>query len=266
MSSRADAGARDYSFRSNLVGEQGVGSSYIGATPVSNALSGMNDPFFAPMPDSSIGWRSSARKTSTDNTAPDYASTLSRDTDMSVTWPRRDFQKHMDEAAVDEIVNALSPSKKGELLNALSPDKSSSSGGKASINTPTTAEAERSQRGSPTGLILREGLLDAAAGNIKQSTGRSMMLRTRKTITPNTVQRALAARRGRSSSGSSKRKRSMSPSPDEDDQGVAPDLSPPTKAQQKRKAVVVGSDSESDKEIKSESRTSSTGQGVPLHI
>jgi hypothetical protein len=79
---------------------------------------------------------------------PDYgASEVIRSrnsTDMSgISWPKRDFQRHMDEAAVDEIVRALSAEKKSQLMDILSPMKSLSSGVAAPANTPKTAEASK---------------------------------------------------------------------------------------------------------------------------
>ena len=110
------------------------------------ALTRDEDPFMGP---SSAGtqWRTRTRFNGTDESMPDYLSTGTghrrTSTDMSVQWPRRDFQRHMDEAAVDEIVEALSPEKRDELLDALSPVKSSSSGVAPPTNTPRTAEASK---------------------------------------------------------------------------------------------------------------------------
>lgn len=100
-----------------------------------------------PTPSSAYRWRSQMR--STDESMPDCPS-IGREhtrsgTEMSgVDWPRRDFQKHIDEAAIDEIIRALSPSKKDQLLSALSPGKSSDSAGlQQPSNTPLTAEASK---------------------------------------------------------------------------------------------------------------------------
>ena len=110
------------------------------------ALSRDEDPFMGP---ASAGqqWRSKTRSNSTDDTMPDYVSNgdghRRTSTEMSVAWPRRDFQRHMDEAAVDEIVQALSPEKRDQLMGALSPMKSSSSGLAPPANTPKTAEGSK---------------------------------------------------------------------------------------------------------------------------
>ena len=92
-------------------------------------------------------WRTKTRSNNTDESMPDYSPNGTghrrTSTDMSVQWPRRDFQKHMDEAAIDEIVQALSSEKRDELLDALSPVKSSSSGLAPPANTPKTAEASK---------------------------------------------------------------------------------------------------------------------------
>ncbi len=110
------------------------------------ALTRDEDPFMGPA-STSRQWRMKTRSNSTDETMPDYMSAgighSRTSTDMSVQWPRRDFQRHMDEAAVDEIVQALSPEKRDELLDALSPMKSSSSGLAPPANTPKTAEVSK---------------------------------------------------------------------------------------------------------------------------
>jgi hypothetical protein len=104
------------------------------------------EPFMLPL--SASRWRAKDPSHSTDDTMPDYGAcemTRSRNsTDMSgLSWPRRDFQRHMDEAAVDEIVRALSAEKKSQLMDILSPMRSSSSGVAAPANTPKTAEASK---------------------------------------------------------------------------------------------------------------------------
>lgn len=255
MSRRVEASSKEYAYRSPFGGVHST------ATPVVGALSGTNDPFFAPVPDSSIGWRSSARKTSTDDIMPDYASHSTErsraDTDMSVTWPRRDFQKHMDEAAVNEIIEALSPSKKGQLLSALSPERSSSSGIHAPINTPKTANPSRSPP---------EREVDGTTGSSRASSGQGVTTRSKKMIAM--VQPVLVRQRGRSSSGSSKRKRSRSPGVRTGDKDSSAGATPLSKVQQKRKlhsAVETDSDSDKDPSIKSESRKSSA-HGVPVEV
>lgn len=250
MSRKVEANSKEFSYRSSFGGVHST------AAPVA-ALSGPNDPFFAPVPESSLGWRSSARKTSTDDTMPDYSSHSTEHSqaysDMAITWPRRDFQKHMDEAAVDEIVQALSPSKKGQLLTALSPEKSSSSGIQPPINTPTTGDGSR--QGSSVEQTPRDSLAGAIARNV-QGNGQG--------VTTRSMKATVSTRRGRSSSGSSKRKRSLSPGLTITGKEAALDSPPPEKIQGRRKSPVVDKDSGSETEIKTESRKSSA-QGVSLH-
>jgi hypothetical protein len=181
------------------------------------AFSGANDPFLAPGPDSSVGWRSATRKFSTDESMPDYASHTterSRASEMSVMWERRDFQKHMDEAAVEEIIEALSPAKKGKLLHALSPGKSSSSGVFAPTNTPDsggTRKPSTASEDTPKGGL--SGAMSGNRGESQSGMGRTMKTRSMGvTSFTNETDEGASLRRTRSSSGSSKRKRSRSPS------------------------------------------------------
>jgi uncharacterized membrane protein len=110
------------------------------------ALSNGDDPFMGPS--SAVSrWRGKVSH-STDDTMPDFehvdSSHTRGSTDMSgVSWPRRDFQRHMDEAAIDEIIEALSPEKRNQLKEVLSPAESSSSGINAPSNTPKTASASK---------------------------------------------------------------------------------------------------------------------------
>jgi hypothetical protein len=110
------------------------------------ALSNDDDPFMGPS--SAVSrWRGKVSH-STDDTMPDFeqvdSSHTRGSTDMSgVSWPRRDFQRHMDEAAIDEIIEALSPEKRSQLKEVLSPAESSSSGINAPSNTPKTASASK---------------------------------------------------------------------------------------------------------------------------
>jgi hypothetical protein len=251
MSRKVEASHKEYPYRSAF------GAVHSTATPVP-ALSGTNDPFFAPVPESSLGWRST-RKSSTDETMQDSISHSTEHSqaysDMAITWPRRDFQKHMDEAAVDEIVQALSPSRKSQLLSALSPGKSSSSGIQPPINTPTTAEA--SQQGSSAEQTPKDGLGGPAASNLR-GLGHGVTTRAMKATG--------MMGRDRSSSGSSKRKRTLSPSPSLPRIEALYDPTPPAKSQYRGKAMLADdADSGSDVEInvKADSRKSSA-QGVSL--
>lgn len=112
-----------------------------------NALVGGDDPFIGPTPTSTTRWRSQMRSTdeSMSELHPSRSEHNRTETEMSgVDWPKRDFQKHIDEAAIEEIIRALSPSKKDQLLSALSPGKSSDSLGlHPPSNTPLTAEASK---------------------------------------------------------------------------------------------------------------------------
>jgi hypothetical protein len=110
------------------------------------ALSNGDDPFMGPS--SAVSrWRGKVSH-STDDSMPDFEHTTSShtrgSTDMSgVSWPRRDFQRHMDEAAIDEIIEALSPAKRNQLKEVLSPSESIGSGLNAPSNTPKTASASK---------------------------------------------------------------------------------------------------------------------------
>lgn len=148
-------------------------------------------------------WRTKSRSNGTDESMPDYLSTGTghrrTSTDMSVQWPRRDFQRHMDEAAVDEIVQALSPEKRDELLDALSPIKSSSSGLAPPANTPKTAEASKQPSPVLQGAdeVLSNGDLDLSR----------LLSRSRSTSNDSAVSTASNNER-RSSAGTGKRERS----------------------------------------------------------
>ncbi|ETN46139.1 uncharacterized protein HMPREF1541_00323 [Cyphellophora europaea CBS 101466] len=232
IASKVDQPYRAYAFRSGPSADSRFGTLPAGHSINVHGLSGPNDPFIAPGPESSIGWRSVNRKTSTDESMPDYTShgtEYSRaETEMSITWPRRDFQKHMDEATVEELIEALSPTKKGQLLYALSPTKSSSSGVQAPVNTP--AAADLNLRSSVAEGTPNEGLANAASGHrgiapaaaptrwildeqvnaIDSHKHGTVSTKVASTKVPHMADGVLTARRGRSSSGSSKRKRSCS--------------------------------------------------------
>lgn len=146
------SGSRQPSYHQFFVrGKQdpAIQSSFARNTPgmPSNAFVGGDDPFMGPTPSSAYRWRSQMR--STDESMPDCPlsepARSKSGTEMSgVDWPRRDIQKHIDEAAIDEIIRALSPSKKDQLLSALSPGKSSDNAGlMPPSNTPLTAEASK---------------------------------------------------------------------------------------------------------------------------
>ena len=141
-----------------------------------NALVGGEDPFMGPTPSSTARWRSQMR--STNESIPDLPTSRNEhnrtETEMSgVDWPKRDFQKHIDEAAIEEIIRALSPSKKDQLLNALSPGKTSDSFGlHPPSNTPLTAEASKQPTPEldvcgPRGLNLKSRM-DLEAGSVSR--------------------------------------------------------------------------------------------------
>lgn len=264
IATRADQSHKEYPFRTGVAASSRFGSQVLPTT--SNALSGTNDPFIAPAPESSLGWRSATRKFSTDESMPDYVShgtdSSRADTDMSINWPRRDFQRHMDEAAVEEIIEALSPTKKGQLLNALSPSNMSSSGVQAPVNTPTTDLLNQDASEEVTPRHVLSGPNAGNSGSI--STGaraswmpdtagkvaglRSMMTRSMRPsggITPDDLN-LLAHRRARSSSGSSKRKRSVSRRPQDAKRELKLDLTPPARAQTTRRTPLKNHETSSD--------------------
>lgn len=63
------------------------------------------------------------RKTSTDVSMPDYPASKNPTEMSGVAIQEQDFQEQVSRAAIDEIVRALTPSKRYALLNALSPSK-----------------------------------------------------------------------------------------------------------------------------------------------
>lgn len=287
IANKADQSYKEYAFRSGSAGPARFSGSQVGAVG-SNALSSHNDPFMAPGPESSLGWRSTQRKTSTDVSMPDYAShgtDASRaDTDMSINWPRRDFQRHMDEAAIEEIVEALSPSKKGQLLNALSPIRTSSSGVQPPANSPTT----EFNRGGSEEATPKEGLSTGIAGNSIQMTStvqagsntstktlgsRSMTTRSMRPGANSATEDVylLQRRRERSSSGSSKRKRSMSPFTHEIKRDLKLSLTSPTLVQNKKRSPLPLDEDTSESEsaasvCDTDRKSSTTSKGVSLDI
>lgn len=275
IASRAEQGLANYHYRGERALDS-TGSRKLSMTPMAQALTGANDPFIAPGP-SSIGWKSSARKISTDDSMPDYASHSTdhsrAGTDMSVSWPRRDFQKHMDEAAIEEIVQALSSAKKGQLLTALSPEKSSSSGIQPPINSPSIEVADLNDHSDQR--TPREGLLGPIAGNAKFDNARGVSTRAMKMQASDVLQGervAFAKQRGRSSSGSSKRKRSPShesaAGPPYTRKSRVFDVTPPAGATLEKRSVLIVNDSssESDSDNKPKSRVSSVeGVSVSSH-
>lgn len=199
------------------------------------ALSNGDDPFMGPS--SAVSrWQGQTRSGSTDETMPDYASGAAphrrTSTDMSgVSWPRRDFQRHMDEAAIDEIIEALSPEKRDRLKEMLSPDQSSSSGLHAPSNTPRTAEATKlpspvinpkegaeikvAEQVRGSGSLESDessGFHAGTSGTASKGSERAMITRSQKS-----KQAPLSSvnKRSRSTSKSSRKKRSLSPSANE---------------------------------------------------
>lgn len=216
-------------------------SRYPTVVPTNAFVSG-EDPFMGPTSSSAARWRSQIRSSdvSMSDDPPQKLEHSRTETEMSgVDWPRRDFQKHIDEAAIDEIIQALSPSKKDQLLNALSPGTRSGSGGpQPPTNTPLTAEssnaptpeagintrssespAERSISlpkdeadlpVNPSRPRARSHIGDSALTVLEQGMVRRS-LRNRPSATTRNVPVHADPLRDRSSSRSSKRKRSMSP-------------------------------------------------------
>lgn len=285
IASKADLSYRGFVSRLDPATDHRFGGMHPVQAGTSNALSGSNDPFIAPPPDSSIGWRS-ARKTSTDESMPDYMSygtdNSRAETEMSITWPRRDFQKHMDEAAIEEIIDALSPAKKVQLLSALSPGTTSSSGVQAPANTPNSYVNKQDSSNEET---PKEGLCNAASGNsgsaktistrasFHQASTRNMMTRSTKPATPYGTEEleTLRSRRGRSSSGSSKRKRSHSPEADKAKRDLKLDPTPPMMLQRTKRTPLsmdeTSSGSESAASVEEEDEAiNANGQGVTLNV
>jgi hypothetical protein len=249
--SRADAAAyRLYPIRNPPISMR-TSAAHPSTFGPGGALSNSDDPFMGP---SSAGarLRLQVRSNNTDDTMPDYVSAgdghSRAATEMSgIAWPRRDFQRHMDEAAVDEIIDALSSEKREQLIEALSPTKSFSPGLLPPANTPKTVEASkqrspvlaRSTGGSSTrllGLKLPGGGHESTSGDssvrsrsaawrksssVNSKTGldvrgRSIVTRSQRakksTVLQNDdVDADFETECDRSSSSSSKRKRSLSP-------------------------------------------------------
>lgn len=102
------------------------------------------DPFMGPsraIGSSKRATQAPARSTSHDVSMEDYISSKSSHsaiyTEMSdVCYPPKDFEKTMNEAAIEEIVKALSPVRRSQLLRALSPGKAIFAGTDPPNNTP----------------------------------------------------------------------------------------------------------------------------------
>jgi hypothetical protein len=153
-------------------------------------LSRDEDPFMGPS-SASHQWRPKGRSNSTDDTMPDYdadeAGHSRTTTEMSgISWPRRDFERHMNEAAIDEIVQALSPEKKSQLVKALSPKRSSSSGLQPPTNTPKTAET--SKQPSPV-LKGSNNIPETLAGGLDRLISRSRSLSDESSVSPSSDDR-----------------------------------------------------------------------------
>lgn len=91
-----------------------------------NTSPSFDDPFLCPAPAISRTKLLQARKSSTDASMPDYVSERvgrsREETEMSdVAYQKVDFLKHMNEAAITEIAQALSPERREELVITLSP-------------------------------------------------------------------------------------------------------------------------------------------------
>jgi hypothetical protein len=102
----------------------------------------VDDPFLIPsqpLNSSKLFHRKQTQTSSHDISMPDYRSRESRAvTDMSgISYNRLDFERQVNDAAVEEIVKALSPMKQIELLKALSPhSKTARSGSMPPENSP----------------------------------------------------------------------------------------------------------------------------------
>lgn len=110
---------------------------------VRNAAGTVDDPFLVPAQTSGISklfQRKQTQPSSHDVSMPDYRSGESRAvTEMSgISYNRVDFEKQMNNAAVEEIVKALSPTKQSELFKVLSPpNKATRSGSMPPENSPS---------------------------------------------------------------------------------------------------------------------------------
>ena len=92
-------------------------------------------------------WRSMLRSTSRDVSMPDYSSSKSIfNTEMSgVSATRASFEKQVNEAHPDEIVDALTPLRREQLLKILSASNSPATGlgTRAPTNTPQTSSGSK---------------------------------------------------------------------------------------------------------------------------
>ena len=108
---------------------------------IDHVLRAQEDPFMGPPLAPAIRGRQT-RSSSHDISMEDYVSSKSTHsrahTEMSgVTYPPKDFGKTMQEAAIEEIIEALSPVKRDQLFRALSPDTETHAGTEPPNNTPS---------------------------------------------------------------------------------------------------------------------------------
>jgi hypothetical protein len=111
------------------------------------------------------------RSSSHDVSMPDYRSAESRAlTEMSgVSYNRLDFERQVNNAAVEELVKALSPTKQEQLLKALSPPgKRSRDGSVPPENSPADTAPLRSNKGSQKVQTLYADL-DNVESSVDQS-------------------------------------------------------------------------------------------------
>ena len=126
-----------------------------------SAAGTVDDPFLVPSQPSSnpkLFQRKQAQSSSHDVPMSDYGSGESRAvTDMSgVSYNRLDFERQVNNAAVSEILKALSPGKQSQLFNALSPsNRIARTGSMPPDNSPADGASIAPLR---SGLVARDNL------------------------------------------------------------------------------------------------------------
>lgn len=138
-----------------------------------NAAGTADDPFLVELHSGTTKpyQNKQTRSTSHDLSMPDYRSAESRAlTDMSgVSYNKLDFERQVNNAAVDEIVKALSPTKQEQLLKALSPpERRTRRGNVPPENSPADTAPLRSSKGAQIAQINYADL-ESAESSIDES-------------------------------------------------------------------------------------------------
>ena len=125
------------------------------------------------------------RSTSHDVSMPDYVSSKSSQsrvyTEMSdVAYNRNDFEKSMKEAAIEEIIKALTPIRKAQLRKALNPGEKDASGTDPPNNTPASVPATETTTGLANAVAnstasTRHAILQVVNPTLDQSRSTSAM-------------------------------------------------------------------------------------------